>query len=197
MRKNYNMPESIEECLVTLGVAEVAIDNIKKSIVPDGSSLESTLSDKDFQGSSEFEKLGITIQVDEFEKGNVYVFKTPDGASVSFDERFDTEMLEYYGMPKSVDECLKNIGLSDEEVEICKQQPVFSEKAKPIEEIQKEDEAKVESPTEKKQAVVSKTKADLPFPEVDIEAPKVKTPAIDPQEQIFRNIASQINKVKR
>ena len=79
------MPLSIKECLVTLGAKEQAA-----AVIVNNLELEKTNtnnSDISIKASEELKNSGITLQIDSFEKGNVYVFTTPDGKTNSFDER--------------------------------------------------------------------------------------------------------------
>ncbi len=217
MRKNYNMPTSIEDCLMTLGVSAVAVENIRLNIAPEKKSLNELNNEGFITSKAEdiLQKYGITVQIDEFPKGNVFVFKTDDGKQLSFDERFDDEIRDYYGMPKSVDECLKSIGLTGDEISQWKAQSnqngqievkalneSFSAPASDEpKEVKPESKNKAEKPQE--------ANKDLPFPEVGVKQitgkireepkpPKLKPTAKSSQADLIKNnIAAQVAEMSK
>ncbi len=217
MRKNYNMPRSIEDCLMTLGVAAVAVENIRLNIAPESKSINELQSESFISSRAEdiLQKYGIAVEIDEFPKGNVFVFKTADGKQLSFDERFDDEIRDYYKMPKSVDECLKTLGLSENEISQWKAQPTQNgrlevkalNESSPVSDMPKEEKAqsKINHAVEEKH----EDKKDLPFPEVAVKQttgkireepkpPKLKATAKPSQADLIKNnIAAQVAEISK
>lgn len=208
MRSNYALPKDIDECLTSLGVTAAALSEIKIDKAFEGvitpQSLMATIDgelDK-LQGSSgigsgALKNYGISVQIDSFDKGNVYIFTATDGKRSTFDERFSDDMRSYYGMPKDIKECLSAVGLTALVAEELSKEEIFA----PI--TANKNSAKAIIPTAKIAPEVPFPEAEneptpLPFPETEKENPKASEKVSPlPQNNILNNILSQVQETRQ
>lgn len=209
MRRNYNMPESIEGCLLAIGLSQPVIDAMSHSKVTADSLKEIIDSELEKIQRSEtnlLERLGVSVQMDEFERGNVYTIVNNEGVKITYDERFDEQMCKDYNMPSSLFEAFELAGLDESESKECselvlKQETVvveehisvdvtdtqvFVDKTVDVSENISVDKAGDKSTEITMTSFSKEERANLPFPEADAIVVN------KPEEKIVSNIESQI-----